>query len=889
MNFDNISFNGVFREYQQRVLDNSTKFLSDGKVNIVAAPGSGKTILGLELIRRLNEPCIIFSPTTTIRQQWGQRFKDSFLDSNQDVDDYISYDLYDIKLINSVTYQALHSAINKIKIEDEEENFDYSNIDLFKLIIEKGIKTICLDEAHHLQNEWQKALEIFINGLDKDIKIISLTATPPYDSTPAEWNRYVSVCGEIDDEIFVPELVKEKTLCPHQDYILFNYPTKNEINSFKEHRENCALAISEIEKLDFLSKVNKILETLYSQEKDYIYSNYKSVVALYIILNAANIRINRGSFKKLTNSKTIPQIDLKYCERAYQFLLSSEKFLTEEEKGMLENILKKHSLIYRKKARLELSDKLKRNLVSSCGKLNSISKIVNLENETLNNKLRLLVLTDYIKKEEVSNIGKDVEINNISVVSIFEQIRKNCNVKVGCLSGSLVILPLSIKELLINNYSIDDKTFKVTELEGTTYGVYNFKGKNKEKVDIVSKLFEAGEINVLIGTQALLGEGWDSPCINSLILASYVGSFMLSNQMRGRAIRIDKNNPNKTANIWHLVTLEPEYIFENNVLNKINAFMSQDKNIIISYDYDTLCRRFDCFVGPNYDTGDIESGIERITYIVPPYTNRNIESINDKIMQLAKNREQLAKVWEDTTSVNAKTIIETQVDKEVKIPAFTFNNVLMLFLVSSLSGVTISGASRILSQGIHNEISLIGGMLLTIATLAFVSRIYRLIEFICKHISPSKSFISISKAILNSFKELGLIHDGAVLSVKEDQYKIFTNIAIKNATIYEQNIFNEAIKELLTPIDNPKYLIIKKNVFGFNDYTYSFACPSIFAKNSQNVSVLKEHLKKSLGNMEIKYAYSEEGRKILVKARKEAFITQNAKKLRKRQKVTKFD
>ena len=66
MKFDNMSFKGTFREYQQRVLDNSSKFLSDGKINIVAAPGSGKTILGLELIRRLNESCIIFSPTTTI-------------------------------------------------------------------------------------------------------------------------------------------------------------------------------------------------------------------------------------------------------------------------------------------------------------------------------------------------------------------------------------------------------------------------------------------------------------------------------------------------------------------------------------------------------------------------------------------------------------------------------------------------------------------------------------------------------------------------------------------------------------------------------------------------------------------------------------------------------
>ena len=62
MNFNNISFKGVFRDYQQRVLDNSSKFLFDGKINIVAAPGSGKTILGLELIRRLDAPCIIFSP-----------------------------------------------------------------------------------------------------------------------------------------------------------------------------------------------------------------------------------------------------------------------------------------------------------------------------------------------------------------------------------------------------------------------------------------------------------------------------------------------------------------------------------------------------------------------------------------------------------------------------------------------------------------------------------------------------------------------------------------------------------------------------------------------------------------------------------------------------------
>ncbi len=46
-----------------------------------------------------------------------------------------------------------------------------------------------------------------------------------------------------------------------------------------------------------------------------------------------------------------------------------------------------------------------------------------------------------------------------------------------------------------------------------------------------------GDLKILVGTGSLLGEGWDCPSINSLILASQIGSFVSSNQMRGRAIR----------------------------------------------------------------------------------------------------------------------------------------------------------------------------------------------------------------------------------------------------------------------------------------------------------------------------------------------------------------
>ncbi|MDU2327708.1 MAG: hypothetical protein E7D87_08835 [Streptococcus salivarius] len=43
-----LSFKGQWRQYQQRVLDKSESFMDDGKIHLVAAPGSGKTTLGIE-------------------------------------------------------------------------------------------------------------------------------------------------------------------------------------------------------------------------------------------------------------------------------------------------------------------------------------------------------------------------------------------------------------------------------------------------------------------------------------------------------------------------------------------------------------------------------------------------------------------------------------------------------------------------------------------------------------------------------------------------------------------------------------------------------------------------------------------------------------------------
>ena len=175
---DTVKFYGTYRPYQQRVLDNLETFLDNEKIHVVAAPGSGKTILGLELIKRLDQPSLILNPSIAIREQWISRFVNNFLENKDDANKWISNNLYDKKPIISITYQALYFAYQKEKnVESDEfynEEVDYSNFDLLSILKEYNIKTICLDECHHLKAEWWKIIENIVKQIS-DCKIIALT------------------------------------------------------------------------------------------------------------------------------------------------------------------------------------------------------------------------------------------------------------------------------------------------------------------------------------------------------------------------------------------------------------------------------------------------------------------------------------------------------------------------------------------------------------------------------------------------------------------------------------------------------------------------------------------------------------------------------------------
>lgn len=870
--FAKVHFSGRFRDYQQRVLDNADDYLKDGKINIVAAPGSGKTVLGLELIRRLNSPCIILSPTTAIRQQWGERFRDLFLDDKDDFSDLFSTDLRKIRPVNSATYQALYSATEKVAADPKDEEAtadDYSDIDLIDVMRRFGIKTICLDEAHHLRNEWQKALEKFVRSLDKDVKIISLTATPPYDAEGSEWARYKEICGEIDEEIFVPELVGQNTLCPHQDYVYFNFPTEAEAQSFFRHKEQAEKALEELGKLEIFSRLCAVL----NGEKDYdaLFSDAKGYVALATLLRRFGLIPDKKLVDALTAKKGLPPFKIKYAETALQFLIGGN-LITDEEKEQMVSVLKTYSVFEKGKVTLDLDEKLKRTLISSVGKLESIKSIVKSEVETMKNRLRMLILTDYIKKESLLNATSSEHFSSVNVVSIFETLRReNFGADLGVLSGSLVILPESAIDGS-ETEGLPDFVKKTKKIDGTDYCVIEYFGATHRVVNYVGRLFEQGKIQILIGTKSLLGEGWDSPCINSLILASFVGSFVLSNQMRGRAIRIDKNDADKTANIWHLVTLEPEYLFKDKLTDKISAYLAENRNEIHSCDYEILKRRFDTFMGPNYSTGVIESGIERITVIKPPFDEKGIARINEETLALSGKRGEVRRKWSaEVAGGKFAVCAEEDVQREAKVPVFGFFNYALLTFLTAAGAGLIAGIANVFRHGADVYMLF---LLLTVTTVIGIL-VFKLSTKLIVHLNPARSIRTLGKAVYLTLTECGLVSESAKVETTEHKELLYVSLRLRNASMHDQNVFNTAMAELLSPIENPRYVLVAKNVFKRFNYTLSFACPTVIGKKKEFADVLAKKLKDTTGNFEAVFTRTENGRNLILKCRKNSYITVN--------------
>lgn len=878
-----LSFKGQWRQYQQRVLDKSESFMYDGKIHLVAAPGSGKTTLGIEFIRRFGNPTLILVPTVTIRQQWVDRIKQAFLSDANQAEQLISQDLKRPKMITVATYQALHSAMNQVVgdglIEDtddtaQQEHFNFQDFDIRKTFGALDLGTLCLDECHHLRNEWWKSLEIFRKSFPK-IKMISLTATPPYEGEPALWERYISMCGEIDEEITVPELVKEGTLCPHQDYVYFAFPTKEERTQLDQFEK---------QKLNFLTKLSADINfsnTIQSSpalsnqiSDDELLANPKYLSAILIFLRSKELPFPQR-FQELLAAKTLPTFTLEWFETLLNgiiFQVPNWFGFTEEAFNQLKSDLKANGLIERNQVKLIRNKKQDVLLNQSLGKLNAVRDIFKAEYQALGSNLRQLVLTDFIRKDFQVHLGdKNAQFTQLGVLSYFESIRREMieqswTVPVAVLTGSLVIIPTSAKEHLERLIPNPRLSYDVIgQLGQEDYLKVNISGSYHDLVTALTQLFQDGYIQVIIGTKSLLGEGWDAPCVNSLILASFVGSFMLSNQMRGRAIRVWPDNPNKTSNIWHLVSinLSPKKWFEIQ-----NAEEKYDETLELqlyglSPDLDLLDRRMTQFLGLHYTELTIESGIDRLELNQITFSRKGLEKLNQNAITLSQKRQELKDRWQEALPLNEEMEVanEVEVDKQFLPMAYLndWKKALLLFQALVVS-FNIYDASKYVIGGSLSNFNLTI-LLLAVIALAIVWGRYAIYK------SPYKRLEVFGEAIHQALLDAGQIEtkESAPRVVRDSKQALYNAIYLKGASMKEKEIFAQAITEFFAPIENQRYIL--KASRKVVDQTEYFAVPSMFERRKDDATAFLERIQKSVGKYDLIYTRSAQGRPILLEAR----------------------
>ncbi|HEY4600688.1 MAG TPA: DEAD/DEAH box helicase family protein [Cerasibacillus sp.] len=95
-----------WRSYQRDVLEHLDHHLENNHLHLVAPPGSGKTVLGLEVMLRLNKPTRIIASSLAIRNQWVERFTHLFL-QREEKPDWISVDLRHPAFLTVTMYQGL--------------------------------------------------------------------------------------------------------------------------------------------------------------------------------------------------------------------------------------------------------------------------------------------------------------------------------------------------------------------------------------------------------------------------------------------------------------------------------------------------------------------------------------------------------------------------------------------------------------------------------------------------------------------------------------------------------------------------------------------------------------------------------------------------------------
>lgn len=523
------------------------------------------------------------------------------------------------------------------------------------------IGLLILDECHHLMGHWGRVLSEVGEYLGDPV-ILGLTATPPDRDgrNTDDVDRYDRFFGAVDYEVPVPAVVKDGFLAPYQDLAYFVRPAEPELAFIARVDEGFEQLISQLcqphdgdseedrreSLIDWLQRVVRDKQLPGGRATDWrqFHSrdpHFAEAAIWFLRRRNADVPAGIPSHVNDFDEDPSPPIVTLIDRFTRHHLRRSSKADDHQLADTAVQRLRMLGVQITETGHRPCASPVSRVIAYTRSKASALIPILDREMELLGDSIRAVVIADYEKtsatSESISHLLDDEAGGAIAAFRTLLSETNTNELDPILLTGSTVLVDADLTDRFLSEakHWLQGRSKKVT-LKVDPQGTFcQISGAGSDwcprvYVEMITELFQRGTTRCLVGTRGLLGEGWDANKINVLVDLSTATTSMTVNQLRGRSIRLDPDDPRKLANNWDVVCIAPEF---HKGLDDYRRFKQKHQTVF------GIC-----------DDGAIEKGVGHVhaafTDLKPELLDGSVAAINDDMLLRAGRREEVYRQWE---------------------------------------------------------------------------------------------------------------------------------------------------------------------------------------------------------------------------------------------------
>ncbi|RLV50567.1 DEAD/DEAH box helicase [Nocardioides mangrovicus] len=543
---------------------------------VTMPPGSGKTLVGTEVAHELGRTTVVLSPNAAIQMQWARTW-DAYGGEPAGTDRGLDAGF------TSLTYQSL------AVFEDDEEEVAGSQLGrlhangaaLVERMREAGPLTLVLDECHHLLEVWGELLREVLDSLP-DAVVLGLTATPPTAMTRREAELIDTLFGPVLYEARIPALVREGILAPYAELAWLTTPTADESRWLAEQATRFAELTSDLFAPGFGSTpFPQWLTARFVDPVEQRRTTWEELAAREPELTDAALRMVADGLLALPAGAVLRERHRRRLDPEDWRLLLQDWLLgvvvaraeegDENDQRVIEAVrrtLPAIGLVWTKRGIRSGRSTVDRVTARSSAKQQAVAAILRADRSSLGDDVRALVVCDHERATATSrrrldgSAAPDPAGSALGVLQTLLADPDTAALSPLLVTGRTVAGSAETLEALREHVAATDTALAVALRVDTTDEGPMLTGPWTSRVWTAhaTDFLRVGGTRALVGTRGLLGEGWDAPCVTTLVDLTTATTATAVVQTRGRALRTDPDRPEKTALIW-----SPVCVYEGHV------------------------------------------------------------------------------------------------------------------------------------------------------------------------------------------------------------------------------------------------------------------------------------------------------------------------------------